>query len=138
MSQGLNKIKCRITSKTTRKLKSKSISSLCYSYNRILYIYLTWMTCLGFVSVIGTRWLELRIKETEFNNVTIQREFQTLWKSFCHVHVYSNQTVWEIKLLLFIEQKKQTVRSQFRFLSMLYIIWVKVLYSNLLQRNVTI
>ena len=138
MSQGLNKIKCKITSKTTRKLKSKSISSLCCSYNRILYIYLTWMTCLGFVSVIGTRWLELRIKETEFNNVTIQREFQTLSKCFCHVHVYSNQTVWEIKLLLFIEQKEQRVRSHFRFLSMLYIIWVKVLYSNLLQRNVTI
>ena len=138
MSQGLNKIKCKITSKTTRKLKSKSISSLCCSYNRILYIYLTWMTCLGFVSVIGTRWLELCIKETEFNNVTTQREFQTLWKSFCHVHVYSNQTVREIKLLLSIEQKKQRVRSHFRFLSMLYIIWVKVLYSNLLQRNVTI
>ena len=45
---------------------------------------------------------------------------------------------WQIKLLLFIEQKKERVRSHFRFLSMLYIIWVKVLYSNLIQRNVTI
>ena len=55
---------------------------------------------------------------------------------FCKVPVHSHQTVWEIKLLILSkEQKEQRVRLHFSFLSMLYFIWVKLLYSHLEQRN---
>ena len=58
---------------------------------------------------------------------------------FCKVPVHSHQTVWEIKLLILSkEQKEQRVRLHFSFLSMLYFIWVKLLYSHLEQRDVTI
>ena len=123
VSQGLNETKCKITSKTTRKLKSKSISiEFC------LPISLEWLALVCFCNEqLEPADCNYALKETRFNNVTIQKEFPTLWKSFCNFHIHSNETIWEIKVLLFIEQKKQRVRSHYRFLSMLYIIWVKLL-----------
>ena len=126
--------------KTTRKLKLNPYPNYAVVFIEFcLFFSLKWLALVCFWNEKSEQadW-NYALEETWFNNVAIQRKFQTLWKSFCNVHVPSNQTIWEIKLLLFIEQKKQRVRSHFRFLSMLYIIWVKLLYSNLIQRNVTI
>ena len=126
--------------KTTRKLKLNPYPNYAVVFIEFcLFFSLKWLALVCFWNEKSEQadW-NYALEETWFNNVAIQRKFQTLWKSFCNVLVPSNQTIWEIKLLLFIEQKKQRVRSHFRFLSMLYIIWVKLLYSNLIQRNVTI
>ena len=64
-----------------------------------------------------------------------RENFKLYEKDFCNFHLHSNQTIWEIKLLISKEQKKQRMCSHFKFLSMLYIIWVKLLYSNLAQRD---
>ena len=45
-------------------------------------------------------------KAPDLTVVTIQREFQTLWKSFYNVHVHSNQTVWEINLRIISKEQK--------------------------------
>ena len=84
-----------------------------------LFISLEWLTlvCFWNEQLEPADW-NYALEETRFNNVTMQGEFQTLLKIFCNVHVPSNQTVWEIKLPLFIEQKKQRVRSHFKFLCM--------------------
>ena len=140
MSQGLNEIKCKITSKLQENLKLNPYPNYAAVLIKFcLFISLEWLAlvCFWNEQLQPADW-NYALEETRFNNVVIQREFQTLWKSFCNVHVPSNQTVWEIKLLLFIEQKKAMGAITLQFLSMLYIIWVKLLYSNLIQRNVTI
>ena len=72
-----------------------------------LFISLEWITlvCFWNEQLEPADW-NYALEETRFNNVTMQGEFQTLVKIFCNVHVPSNQAVWEIKLPLFIEQKK--------------------------------
>ena len=126
--------------KTTRKLKLNPYPNYAVVFIKFcLFFSLKWLALVCFWNEKSEQadW-NYALEETWFNNVAIQRKFQTLWKSFCNVHVPSNQTVWEIKLLLFIEQKKAMGAITLQFLSMLYIIWVKLLYSNLIQRNVII
>ena len=96
-------------------------------------MFLQWTT--------GINWLELRIKRKPILTiVTILREFQTLWKSwFSAMFLYTLIKPFGKRSCLSLskEQKEQRVRSHFRFWSMLYFIWVKLVYSNLEERNVT-
>ena len=117
VSQRLNEIKCIITSKLQENLKLNPYPNYAVVFTEFcLFISLKWLALVCFWNEKSEQadW-NYALEETWFNNVAIQRKFQTLWKSFCNVHVPSNQTIWEIKLLLFIEQKKQWVRSHFNF-----------------------
>ena len=65
----------------------------------------------------------------------MQTEFQTLRKRFSNIHVTRIKPFGKSSCLHQKNKKKQRVCSHFIFLSMLYNICVKLLYSNLVQRN---